>query len=176
MTYRNNISNKKSLQVQPYLPYAGQSAALAPIPANQAGCGGIPVIGTDYAAPGLVQGTQYIPGSQQALTHDVSLAGTHVFPSTLPVLPAAGAVTASSPAAPHVPVLPGAIPRRQASYFRPGAFHAAEYIHTGFLRTQIGRRMRVEFLLGTNLLTDRTGTLARWAPAISCSGWWTPTI
>ena len=29
----------------------------------------------------------------------------------------------------------------------------------GFLRTQIGRRMRVEFLLGTNLLTDRTGTL-----------------
>jgi len=29
----------------------------------------------------------------------------------------------------------------------------------GFLRTQIGRRIRVEFLLGTNLLTDRTGTL-----------------
>lgn len=29
----------------------------------------------------------------------------------------------------------------------------------GFLRTQIGRRVRVEFLLGTNLLTDRTGTL-----------------
>lgn len=162
MTYRNNISNKKSLQVQPYLPYAGQSAALAPIPANQAGCGGIPVIGTDYAAPGLVQGTQYIPGSQQALTHDVSLAGTHVFPSTLPVLPAAGAVTASSPAAPHVPVLPGAIPAQagvpisdqvpstlQNTFFTPG-----------FLRTQIGRRMRVEFLLGTNLLTDRTGTLA----------------
>lgn len=29
----------------------------------------------------------------------------------------------------------------------------------GFLRTQIGRRIRVEFLIGTNLLTDRTGTL-----------------
>ena len=29
----------------------------------------------------------------------------------------------------------------------------------GFLRTQIGKRVRVEFLLGTNLLTDRTGTL-----------------
>lgn len=29
----------------------------------------------------------------------------------------------------------------------------------GFLRTQIGRRMRVEFLIGTNGFTDRTGTL-----------------
>lgn len=29
----------------------------------------------------------------------------------------------------------------------------------GFLKTQIGKRMRVEFLIGTNLLTDRTGTL-----------------
>lgn len=29
----------------------------------------------------------------------------------------------------------------------------------GFLRTQIGRRMRVEFLIGTSNLTDRTGTL-----------------
>ena len=29
----------------------------------------------------------------------------------------------------------------------------------GFLRTQIGRKVRVEFLIGTNNLTDRTGTL-----------------
>jgi hypothetical protein len=29
----------------------------------------------------------------------------------------------------------------------------------GFLRTQIGKRMRVEFLIGTNNLTDRSGTL-----------------
>lgn len=29
----------------------------------------------------------------------------------------------------------------------------------GFLRTQIGRRMRVEFLIGTNSITDRSGTL-----------------
>lgn len=29
----------------------------------------------------------------------------------------------------------------------------------GFLRTQIGRRMRVEFLIGTGTLVDRTGTL-----------------
>jgi hypothetical protein len=29
----------------------------------------------------------------------------------------------------------------------------------GFLRTAIGKRVRVEFLIGTNTLTDRTGTL-----------------
>ena len=29
----------------------------------------------------------------------------------------------------------------------------------GFLRTAIGKRMRVEFLIGTNTITDRTGTL-----------------
>ena len=29
----------------------------------------------------------------------------------------------------------------------------------GFLRTQIGRRVRVEFLLGSNSLTERTGIL-----------------
>ena len=29
----------------------------------------------------------------------------------------------------------------------------------GFIRTQIGRRVRVEFLIGTNTMTDRTGIL-----------------
>lgn len=29
----------------------------------------------------------------------------------------------------------------------------------GFIRTQIGRRVRVEFLIGTNTITDRTGIL-----------------
>lgn len=29
----------------------------------------------------------------------------------------------------------------------------------GFLRTQIGKTMRIEFLIGTNVLTDRVGTL-----------------
>lgn len=29
----------------------------------------------------------------------------------------------------------------------------------GYLKTQVGRRVRIEFLIGTNLLTDRSGTL-----------------
>lgn len=31
----------------------------------------------------------------------------------------------------------------------------------GYLRTQIGKRMRVTFLLGTNLIQDRTGRLEK---------------
>lgn len=40
----------------------------------------------------------------------------------------------------------------------PMTTESLQYLN-GFLRTQIGRRVRVEFLLGTNTLTDRTGTL-----------------
>lgn len=40
----------------------------------------------------------------------------------------------------------------------PVTTESLQYLN-GFLRTQIGRRIRVEFLLGTNTLTDRTGTL-----------------
>lgn len=29
----------------------------------------------------------------------------------------------------------------------------------GYLKTQIGRRVKIEFLLGTNMLVDREGTL-----------------
>lgn len=35
---------------------------------------------------------------------------------------------------------------------------STEYLN-GFLRTQIGKRVRVEFLIGTGTLLDRTGTL-----------------
>ncbi len=31
----------------------------------------------------------------------------------------------------------------------------------GYLKTQIGRRVKVEFLIGTNMLTDREGTLEK---------------
>ena len=40
----------------------------------------------------------------------------------------------------------------------PMTVESLQYLN-GFLRTQIGRRVRVEFLLGTNTLTDRSGTL-----------------
>jgi len=40
----------------------------------------------------------------------------------------------------------------------PLTLSSTEYLN-GFLRTQIGRRVRVEFLIGTGTLLDRTGTL-----------------
>jgi len=40
----------------------------------------------------------------------------------------------------------------------PMTVESLQYLN-GFLRTQIGRRVRVEFLLVTNTMTDRSGTL-----------------
>ena len=40
----------------------------------------------------------------------------------------------------------------------PITTESLQYLN-GFMRTQIGRRVQVQFLLGTNTLTDRTGTL-----------------
>jgi len=55
---------------------------------------------------------------------------------------------------PIQPVMNGATPGTQVPVTVENPLYTA-----GFLRTQIGRRIRVEFLLGTNLLTDRSGTL-----------------
>ncbi len=80
-------------------------------------------------------------------------------------LPAAGAVTTSSPAVPAgMPSVPSAMQGMlQPSAVQPGnqvpSTVENPFFTPGFLRTQIGRKIRVEFLLGTNLLTDRTGTL-----------------
>jgi hypothetical protein len=40
----------------------------------------------------------------------------------------------------------------------PSVIGDAEYTQ-GFLKTQVGKRVRVEFLIGTNSTTDRIGTL-----------------
>ncbi|HEY8423087.1 MAG TPA: hypothetical protein VIL05_15305 [Thermoclostridium sp.] len=40
----------------------------------------------------------------------------------------------------------------------PVTTESLQYMN-GFMRTQIGRRCTVEFLIGTNTLTDKTGTL-----------------
>lgn len=40
----------------------------------------------------------------------------------------------------------------------PVTTESLQYMN-GFMRTQIGRRVTVEFLIGTNTLVDRTGTL-----------------
>ncbi|MGI6084327.1 MAG: hypothetical protein ACOYIF_02635 [Acetivibrionales bacterium] len=60
-------------------------------------------------------------------------------------------------------MVPGTQPRDTTPIFpwnqpMPVTTESLQYMN-GFMRTQIGRRVTIEFLIGTNTLTDRTGTL-----------------
>lgn len=93
-----------------------------------------------------IMGLQQVMPTQHTMTSQQAMS---TFPTGVP------GGTPHASAVPTGPVQPG------------GIFHGEQVPVTvestlftpGFLRTQIGRRIRVEFLLGTNLLTDRTGTL-----------------
>lgn len=140
MLYRNDNIGKKPIdpQTQQYMPSAGAFGGMHSIPQS----------------PGM---------SYPMLQSGAGMHGTSQMPVSVP---AAGAVTSSGPAAapagmPSVPTsFQGILP---TSMTLPGSQVPSTVENTfftpGFLRTQIGRRVRVEFLLGTNLLTDRTGTL-----------------
>ncbi len=96
------------------------------------------------AFPSIAPGTPMImnPTEQMLQTGLPTLpTGMPTGPSlsgTTPV-PATGATLGGSPIAPSTLTNPAFIP--------------------GFLRTQIGQRVRVEFLIGTGTTTDRIGTL-----------------
>lgn len=61
---------------------------------------------------------------------------------------------------------PGMVPSQQPDTTQifpwnqpmPVTVESLQYMN-GFMRTQIGRKVTVEFLIGTNTLTDKTGTL-----------------
>lgn len=140
MSYRDDFANKMAT--------------------SRAGCGGMPPMVPVLSPAGGTQSAPFSPAIHQSFTHNGSIQGTQVMPS-LPMVPAAGAVTTTSPASPPIPAFQGAIAPQNGiplSEQVPSTL-ANTFFTPGFLRTQIGRRMRVEFLLGTNLLTDRTGTL-----------------
>ncbi len=83
--------------------------------------------------------------SQQAPLYPLPVIGT-TLPTGMPTGPApVGAIT---PPPLMVQVTDQAPETVQSPQYTPG-----------FLRTQIGRRMRVEFLIGTGALIDRIGTL-----------------
>lgn len=93
---------------------------------------------------GAVGGFQQ-PGQQQ-------MTPSQQFMTPLPTgYPTGGTATPLLPSQTGTPAVPVGeqIPLTvQSTLFTPG-----------FLKTQIGRRMRVEFLIGTGTLIDRTGTL-----------------
>jgi hypothetical protein len=59
-----------------------------------------------------------------------------------------------------MPLLPTqyGLPALPAGEQSPTTLQSTMYT-PGFLKTQIGKKMRVEFLIGTGALVDRTGTL-----------------
>ena len=78
-----------------------------------------------------------------------------------PVLPTGFPTGASpTPLIPTVPVQQHTFPGMAPSGAPQVPVTVESTLFTpGFLKTQIGRKMRVEFLIGTNGFTDRTGTL-----------------
>lgn len=82
-------------------------------------------------------------------------------------LAAAGMPSARQPAAQAMPEMPAGMPSAGAAGLAPltpfnqpipVTTESTLYIN-GFLRTMIGRRVTVEFLIGTNTFVDRTGIL-----------------
>jgi len=119
----------------------------------------------NFTETGGVQVCPLAAGMQGGLGNLGTITGYPVQPSaaTLPSLPSGvptGPMTSGSTAAvagltPGAGLGQAAPMGEQAPQTLQSTFYTA-----GFLRTQIGRRMRVEFLIGTNgPLIDRTGTL-----------------
>jgi len=96
--------------------------------------------GGQMGVPGQVPS---IPGAMMPM-YQAGMFPSPIIGATLPT----GMPTGPSPTPVPAPIDTGAPSTVQDVLFTPG-----------FLRTQIGRRMRVEFLIGTNALIDRTGTL-----------------
>lgn len=104
----------------------------------------------------------------QAAPHNGQVMGSqHALPVLPTGVPAGGAASSAVPTSMAPSTMPTAMPTGVIQGMTNGTSTAAQVPVTvestlytpGFLRTQIGRKVRVEFLLGTNLLTDRTGTL-----------------
>lgn len=120
------------------------------------GMGAQPLSGSLGAVPGFngaVMGTHQMNGgvtpSQLALPALPTGFPTGGTPT--PLIPTSAGVPAGVPSTVPSPAAQGSVQvpaTVESTLFTPG-----------FLRTQIGRRVRVEFLIGTNNLTDRTGTL-----------------
>lgn len=89
--------------------------------------------------------------SQQQISPSTQTMQLQPMPTMPTGFPTGGTATPLLPAQGGTPAVP-------LSELPPTTVQSTLYT-PGFLRTQIGRRMRVEFLIGTGALIDRTGTL-----------------
>ncbi len=156
MRYKSDYTNKTPQEVLPeYMPVTCGSFNNGLGPVNYSnwlpkaqGCMGMGM-GTGQPGtmmPGALMPTAPLPtGYPTGGTAAPLVPSVPFLPSSVPSQGVQGAGT--------VPVLPG-------SPGQPSPVTLESSLFTpGFLRTQIGKLMRVEFLIGTNGLTDRTGTL-----------------
>lgn len=132
---------------------------------------GYPAAGTPSAgfpAAGM-QATGFPATGMQAMSPRAAGAPFTGPATGLPAMgfPAAGAPAAGMPTAQILPGMPtgmpaggvtGTAPITPFNQPIPVTTESTLYIN-GFLRTMIGRKVTVDFLIGTNTFTDRTGTL-----------------
>ena len=134
MKYGNDLMNNMPFGFAPQYRPCGTYNGAIPAAMNQ---------GVYQPQPTLYNGS--VMGAQQALP-------------TLPSgFPTGGTATPLLPTATGLPSTI-AVPVMNGGTQIPTTVESTLYT-PGFLRTQIGRKVRVEFLIGTNGMTDRTGTL-----------------
>jgi hypothetical protein len=81
-------------------------------------------------------------------------------PTPAPISTSANAPVPPMPAPPVAPAPPQRPQQPPAFEIEPGAPVQKDILYTqGYMRTQIGRYVKIEFLIGTNMLIDREGTL-----------------
>ena len=127
--------------------FAGPQPLGGPVPGALAGT----VLGAQPLSPAAWGTTPAVQAAQMA---------------PVPAMGAPGVPGAGYQAGGAAPALTAAaaIPAATAAQAAAGVTQVPQTVQNvlftpGFLRTQIGMRVRVEFLLGTNGYTDRTGTL-----------------
>lgn len=160
MRYKSDYTDKTQQRFSPgYMPVTCGSfnSGLAPanynmMPKAQGGMGmGMGEGQPGTMMPGALMPSSFMPAAPMPTGYPTG--GT-----TAPLVPTASGSPSTAPiqgvqGVPTVPVLPG-------SPSQPSPVTLESTLFTpGFLRTQIGKIMRVEFLIGTNGMTDRTGML-----------------
>lgn len=139
----NSLTNQPSGS----MPYNVPSCPGCP-PGVMPGQGGFPM----NVAPGT---TPVIPPNMDLLNQ---------MPTGIPRGPALGTAPQMQQRAVQQPgMVPGTPSQDLTPIFpwnqpMPVTTESIQYMN-GFMRTQIGRRVTIEFLIGTNTLTDKTGTL-----------------
>lgn len=118
--------------------------------------------------PQSAKANSSVPGSLVSVVSGGSAAGsmqTTVIPSAIQqpgiqdmVMGTDTSAQMSAQSSPSTPATSQLMPITDTTRPAPMTADSLEFLN-GFLRTQIGRRVRVEFLIGTNTFTDKAGML-----------------